>query len=126
MTIDMEDRDSVGGNRSLPDAGDAADETVAVVLAGGRGARLGALTRYECKPALPFGGFYRNIDFSLSNCANSGIKQIGVATPKISAPSDAEEARRNGPAHLPGSRSNAIPAAPMARRRASSHGHAEM
>tara|TARA_Y100001933_G_scaffold83812_2_gene85257 strand:- start:6284 stop:7594 length:1311 start_codon:yes stop_codon:yes gene_type:complete len=80
MTIDMEDRDSVGGNRSLPDAGDAADETVAVVLAGGRGARLGALTRYECKPALPFGGFYRNIDFSLSNCANSGIKQIGVAT----------------------------------------------
>ncbi len=80
MTIDMEDRDSVGGNRPLPDAGDAADETVAVVLAGGRGARLGALTRYECKPALPFGGFYRNIDFSLSNCANSGIKQIGVPT----------------------------------------------
>lgn len=54
--------------------------TAAVVLAGGRGIRLGALTRDECKPALPFGGFYRNIDFSLSNCVNSGINRIGVAT----------------------------------------------
>jgi glucose-1-phosphate adenylyltransferase len=57
-----------------------ARETTAVVLAGGRGTRLGALTRNECKPALPFGGFYRNIDFSLSNCVNSGIYHIGVAT----------------------------------------------
>ncbi len=55
-------------------------QTVAVVLAGGRGTRLGALTRHECKPALPFGGQYRNIDFSLSNCVNSGIRRIGVAT----------------------------------------------
>jgi molybdopterin-guanine dinucleotide biosynthesis protein A len=45
-----------------------ADETVAVVLAGGKGTRLGALTEHDCKPALPFGGLYRNIDFSLSNC----------------------------------------------------------
>lgn len=54
--------------------------TVAVILAGGKGTRLGALTRHECKPALPFGGVYRNIDFSLSNCVNSGIHRIGVAT----------------------------------------------
>jgi len=54
--------------------------TLAVVLAGGKGTRLGALTANECKPALPFAGFYRNIDFSLSNCVNSGIHRIGVAT----------------------------------------------
>ncbi len=52
----------------------------AVILAGGHGTRLGALTERECKPALPFGGHCRNIDFSLSNCVNSGIRQIGVAT----------------------------------------------
>lgn len=56
------------------------DDTVAVVLAGGKGTRLGALTRRECKPALPFGGAYRTIDFSLSNCVNSGIHRVGVAT----------------------------------------------
>jgi len=56
------------------------DETCAVVLAGGKGERLGALTRDVCKPALPFGGAHRNIDFSLSNCLNSGIRRIGVAT----------------------------------------------
>lgn len=55
-------------------------ETVAVVLAGGRGTRLGALTRNRCKPALHFGGRHRSIDFTLSNCVNSGIRQIGVAT----------------------------------------------
>ena len=55
-------------------------DTVAVVLAGGQGARLGALTRHICKPALPFAATCRNIDFSLSNCVNSGIRRIGVAT----------------------------------------------
>lgn len=55
-------------------------ETVAVVLAGGQGTRLGALTRNRCKPALHFGGRYRSIDFTLSNCVNSGVRQIGVAT----------------------------------------------
>jgi glucose-1-phosphate adenylyltransferase len=54
--------------------------TVAVVLAGGKGTRLGVLTRHDCKPALPFGAAYRNIDFSLANCVNSGIRRIGVAT----------------------------------------------
>jgi glucose-1-phosphate adenylyltransferase len=59
---------------------DLADRTVAVVLAGGKGTRLDPLTRNTCKPALPFGGTYRCIDFSLSNCVNSGIRTIGVAT----------------------------------------------
>ena len=57
-----------------------ATKTVAVVLAGGKGTRLGALTRHVCKPALPFGSAYRSIDFSLSNCVNSGIVHVGVAT----------------------------------------------
>jgi glucose-1-phosphate adenylyltransferase len=58
---------------------DLANDTVAVVLAGGKGTRLGALTHHVCKPAVPFGATYRNIDFSLSNCVNSGIYRIGVA-----------------------------------------------
>jgi glucose-1-phosphate adenylyltransferase len=49
-------------------------------MAGGNGTRLGALTRWDCKPALPFGGQYRNIDFPLSNCINSGIRRVGVLT----------------------------------------------
>jgi glucose-1-phosphate adenylyltransferase len=56
-----------------------AGETIAVVLAGGKGTRLGALTRSVSKPALPFGAAYKNIDFSLANCVNSGIRRIGVA-----------------------------------------------
>lgn len=59
---------------------DVANRTVAVVLAGGKGTRLDPLTRRICKPALPFGGAFRCIDFSLSNCVNSGIRSIGVAT----------------------------------------------
>lgn len=61
-------------------SGSLADDTVAVVLAGGKGTRLEPLTREICKPALPFGARYRSIDFSLSNCVNSGIRRIGVAT----------------------------------------------
>lgn len=55
-------------------------ETLALVLAGGKGTRLGALTRHRVKPAVPFGGKYRLIDFPLSNCVNSGIRRIGVLT----------------------------------------------
>ena len=53
---------------------------VAMILAGGQGTRLGKLTRETAKPAVPFGGKYRIIDFALSNCANSGINKVGVVT----------------------------------------------
>ena len=53
---------------------------IAMILAGGQGTRLGKLTKQTAKPAVPFGGKYRIIDFALSNCANSGIKSIGVVT----------------------------------------------
>ena len=55
-------------------------ECVAMILAGGQGSRLGALTSKIAKPAVPFGGKYRIIDFPLSNCANSGITTVGVLT----------------------------------------------
>ncbi len=54
--------------------------TVAMILAGGRGSRLKDLTDWRAKPAVPFGGKFRIIDFPLSNCINSGIRRIGVAT----------------------------------------------
>ena len=53
---------------------------LAMILAGGKGTRLGKLTQNIAKPAVPFGGRYRIIDFTLSNCVNSGIKNIGVIT----------------------------------------------
>lgn len=55
-------------------------QTLAFVLAGGRGERLQSLTDRQAKPALPFGAKYRVIDFPLSNCINSGIRKVGVAT----------------------------------------------
>ena len=55
-------------------------ECVAMLLAGGEGSRLGVLTRKVAKPAIPFGGKYRIIDFPLSNCVNSGIETVGVLT----------------------------------------------
>ena len=54
--------------------------TMAVIMAGGRGQRLMQLTDHRAKPATPFGGKYRIIDFSLSNCVNSGIRQISILT----------------------------------------------
>lgn len=56
------------------------DRVVAVILAGGKGSRLEPLTRDRAKPAVPFGGNYRIIDFTLSNCLNSGIRKILVLT----------------------------------------------
>ncbi len=53
---------------------------VAMLLAGGQGSRLGVLTKNMAKPAVPFGGKYRIIDFPLSNCSNSGIDVVGVLT----------------------------------------------
>ncbi len=55
-------------------------ECVAMLLAGGQGSRLGVLTRDVAKPAVPYGGKYRIIDFPLSNCINSGIHTVGVLT----------------------------------------------
>ncbi|MGD8379114.1 MAG: glucose-1-phosphate adenylyltransferase [Gammaproteobacteria bacterium] len=55
-------------------------DTLALILAGGKGVRLGGLTRNRVKPAVPFGGRFRLIDFPLSNCINSGIRRIGVLT----------------------------------------------
>ena len=56
------------------------NEMLGVILAGGKGTRLGKLTHNQAKPAVPFGGRYRSIDFTLSNCVNSGVKNIGVIT----------------------------------------------
>lgn len=55
-------------------------EIVAMILAGGQGSRLGVLTKDLAKPAVPFGGKYKIIDFPLSNCSNSGIYTVGVLT----------------------------------------------
>jgi glucose-1-phosphate adenylyltransferase len=58
----------------------AKKECVVMLLAGGQGSRLGALTTKIAKPSVPFGGKYRIIDFALSNCVNSGLDTIGVLT----------------------------------------------
>ena len=55
-------------------------KTLALILAGGRGSRLKHLTKWRAKPSVPFGGKFRIIDFPLSNCINSGIRQVGVLT----------------------------------------------
>ncbi|MBT3504796.1 MAG: glucose-1-phosphate adenylyltransferase, partial [Piscirickettsiaceae bacterium] len=52
-------------------------DTLALILAGGRGSRLKQLTDWRTKPAVPFGGKFRIIDFPLSNCVNSGIRRVG-------------------------------------------------
>src|SRR4051812_21129044 len=69
--------------RQAPDRSTSAQlarQTLAVVLAGGRGTRLAPPTEGRAKPAVPFGGKFRIIDFALSNCLNSGIRRIGIAT----------------------------------------------
>src|SRR5258708_39820129 len=62
---------------AIPDGSTMAQlarQTVSIVLAGGRGARLGPLTEWRAKPAVPFGGKFKIIDLALSNCLNSGIR----------------------------------------------------
>ncbi|MCX7642186.1 MAG: glucose-1-phosphate adenylyltransferase [Armatimonadetes bacterium] len=66
----------------------AVDQTLAMVLAGGVGERLYPLTKVKAKPAVPFGGIYRIIDFTLSNCLHSGIRRIFVLTQHKSLPLD--------------------------------------
>ncbi|MBW9235210.1 glucose-1-phosphate adenylyltransferase, partial [Leptospira santarosai] len=58
----------------------ASKKWVAMLLAGGQGSRLGELTSDLAKPAVPFGGKYRIIDFTLSNCTHSGIDTVGILT----------------------------------------------
>ena len=55
-------------------------DVLTMILAGGKGTRLEPLTRDRAKPAVPFGGHYRIVDFTLSNCINSGLRQILVLT----------------------------------------------
>jgi glucose-1-phosphate adenylyltransferase len=73
-----------GGPRSQPDelrfVSQLTKESYALVLAGGRGTRLKQLTDERAKPAVPFAGKFRIIDFTLSNCVNSGVRRIGIAT----------------------------------------------
>ncbi len=57
-----------------------AKKVLTMILAGGKGERLYPLTRDRAKPAVPFGGIYRIIDFTLSNCVNSYMKQICILT----------------------------------------------
>ena len=66
--------------RSLLPTAQLTRQTLAIVLAGGRGERLGPLTAWRAKPSVPFGGKFRIIDFTLSNCVNSGIRRIGICT----------------------------------------------
>lgn len=80
------DQSGPAGNRAaneqprLIELRNLAQDTLAIVLAGGRGSRLAELTDWRAKPAVPFGGKFRIIDFALSNCVNSGIRRIGVCT----------------------------------------------
>lgn len=64
----------------LPSDAQLTRQTLAIVLAGGRGERLGPLTAWRAKPSVPFGGKFRIIDFTLSNSVNSGIRRIGICT----------------------------------------------
>jgi glucose-1-phosphate adenylyltransferase len=63
-----------------PVPGALTKSTLALILAGGRGSRLKQLTDWRAKPAVPFAGKFRIIDFALSNCVNSGIRRIGICT----------------------------------------------
>jgi glucose-1-phosphate adenylyltransferase len=68
------------GHHRRPAIAPIVRDTYAAVLAGGRGTRLAQLTSWRAKPAVPFGGKHRIVDFALSNCINSGVRRIGVAT----------------------------------------------
>jgi len=81
QTHQAEHRDATGdGLAFASDVNRAMRGTLALVLAGGRGSRLNDLTEKESKPAVPFGGKYRIVDFPLSNCINSGLRRICVLT----------------------------------------------
>src|SRR5258708_4465153 len=99
----------------------AARATVALVLAGGRGSRLKQLTDWRAKPSVAFGGKFRIIDFTLSNCLNSGIRRIDICT-QYKAHSLLRHAHRPPPAKPRGALRAARPARPGARE----HGRARL
>jgi glucose-1-phosphate adenylyltransferase len=70
----------MSGNNSTRFVSRLTRDTLALILAGGRGSRLKELTDWRAKPAVPFGGKFRIIDFPLSNCVNSGIRRVGILT----------------------------------------------
>ena len=80
MTTDQESNTGMRSARDPRFVSQLTRNTFAMVLAGGRGSRLHQLTDWRSKPAVPFGGKFRIIDFTLSNCVNSGIRRVGVAT----------------------------------------------
>ena len=73
-------KDSVNNEGITHFHDDHTRNAIALILAGGRGSRLQQLTDWRSKPAVPFGGKFRIIDFPLSNCVNSGVRRIGVVT----------------------------------------------
>ena len=70
----------IRGGRVRASPGPLTRNTLALILAGGRGSRLAELTNWRAKPSVPFGGKFQIIDFALSNCVNSGIRRIGICT----------------------------------------------
>src|SRR5256714_3727162 len=75
-----ERRYTVATYRSEPEETRVVRDVLTLILAGGKGTRLEPLTRDRAKPAVPFGGLYRIIDFTLSNCINSNLRRILVLT----------------------------------------------
>ena len=80
MAVSEQSNSGVSSNRDPRFVSQLTRNTFAMVLAGGRGSRLHELTDWRAKPAVPFGGKFRIIDFTLSNCVNSGVRRVGVAT----------------------------------------------
>src|SRR6476659_8873221 len=80
MTENQQQGHTVPGETDLRFVSVITRNTYGLILAGGRGSRLKQLTDWRAKPAVPFGGKFRIIDFPLSNCVNSGIRRLGVAT----------------------------------------------
>src|SRR5204862_7445294 len=81
-----ESEDCLASSLAPPQGDGRVKEVLTLILAGGKGTRLDPLTRDRAKPAVPFGGLYRIIDFTLSNCINSDLRRMLVLT-QYKAPS---------------------------------------
>src|SRR4029453_17585263 len=80
MTENQQEVHAIPGETDLRFVSVITRNTYGLILAGGRGSRLKQLTDWRAKPAVPFGGKFRIVDFTLSNCVNSGIRRVGVCT----------------------------------------------